>query len=131
MNKIIKYDIKQDVKIRKYNIDKQKLKNILIIHKKQSKLSNKEIAEKLNLNISTIEHYFRKDNCFSIPSADIWEELKQILNIKTTEFDNGITNFTTKECNYDKTNRVYDENGIICTLTTDNNILILTRLNRE
>ena len=115
--KIAIKDFKEIVKVRKYEVDKQKLKTLLKEHKT---LSNKEIAEQLNQPITKVEHWFRNDNSFSIPDANVWYELKELLNIQTDEFDKSITTFIEKESDYDTTNRVYDTQYISPTLNTSN-----------
>lgn len=49
-NKIIKVIIPQQVRVRKYNVDIDNLKATLKKHKIQSKLSNKDVANKLNIS---------------------------------------------------------------------------------
>ena len=46
-NKLIKIIIPQQVKVRKYEVDTKELVLLLRKHKLESKLTNKEIAEKL------------------------------------------------------------------------------------
>ena len=65
-----------------------------------------------------VEHWFRNDKSFSIPSEDIWFELKGLLNITTNDFDNSITEFEIKDGNFDMSKRVYKINGKSPTLTT-------------
>lgn len=96
-NKVIKLCIPQEVKVRKFDIDKNKLSSLLRGEKKKSKLSNKDISVKLNKPLTLVEHWFRTDNCFSIPDEDSWFKLKDLLNIKTNEFDKAITSFIYKE----------------------------------
>lgn len=115
--KIAIKDFKEMVKVRKYEVDKEKLRKLLVEHKS---ISNKEIANRLNQPITKVEHWFRKDNSFSIPDANIWHELKELLNIQTDEFDKSITTFVEKESSYDTTNRVYDTEHISPTLNTSN-----------
>jgi DNA (cytosine-5)-methyltransferase 1 len=108
-------DIKQKVKVRKYDVDINNLKKFLKQHKKYS---NKEISKKLNVPITTVEHWFRNDKSFSIPDANIWYQLKEILSIKTNEFDESITTFIEKDNIYEKSNRCYFDNGVAPTLTS-------------
>lgn len=115
--KIAIKNFKEIVKVRKYEVDKQKLKILLKEHKT---MSNKEIAKHLNQPITKVEHWFRNDNSFSVPDADVWKDLKKLLNIKTDEFDKSITTFVEKESGYDTTNRVYDTEHISPTLNTSN-----------
>jgi DNA (cytosine-5)-methyltransferase 1 len=116
-NLVITHNIKQIVKVRKYNVDLKSLQHEL---KKHKSLSIKEISEKLKVKKTTVEHWFRTDKCFSIPDENIWFELKKLLKIKTNKFDNSITEFEEKLNNYEKSNRVYDVEGIAPTLTTVN-----------
>ena len=117
INRIIKVDIPQIVKKRKYEVDIEKLKNTLKERKIKSKLSNKEISQILNKPLTLVEHWFRSDSSFSIPSEDIWFELKKVLSIETNEFDESITTFEEKEGVYEKSNRCYFSEGIAPTLT--------------
>lgn len=116
-SRIVEYKISQYVNVRKYPVDIEKLKYILKTHKAESKLSIKDISNALNVNKTTVEHWFRRDNCFSIPDKDIWLNLKQLLNIQTDEFDKPIMEFETKLNTYDMSNRVYGIYGISPTLT--------------
>ena len=111
---INKIDIKQKVKVRKYNIDVDNLKKTLKEHKKYS---NKELSSKLNIPLTTVEHWFRNDKSFAIPDANIWYQLKELLNIQTNEFDESITTFIEKDNIYEKSNRCYFDNGLAPTLT--------------
>ena len=47
----------------------------------------------------------------------MWDKLKEILNIKTNEFDAGIKTFIEKENVFESSNRLYYEIGIAPTLT--------------
>jgi DNA (cytosine-5)-methyltransferase 1 len=114
-NKIDMVEKTQKVKVRKYKVDIEKLKNTLRKHKN---ISNKTIAESLNKPLTLVEHWFRKDNCFSIPDADIWFSLKTLLNIETNEFDEAITTFEEKDNMYEKSNRFYYDTGLAPTITS-------------
>ena len=46
------------------------------------KKTNKQIAEETDLPITKVEHWFRTDSSFAIPSDDIWFKLKEVLDIK-------------------------------------------------
>ena len=116
-DKIIKSEIQQIVTKRKYDVDIEGLKNTLRECKKKTKLTNKEIANRLNVELTTVEHWFRTDKCFSIPDAYIWYSLKELLQIDTDTFDKSITTFTQQEGVYEKANRVYNTEGIAPTLT--------------
>lgn len=122
-NKIITHNVKQIVKVRKYKVDISLLRAILINCKKIYKITNKEIAEKLNIPITQVEHYFRCDKSFAIPSPEIWKKLKIILNIDMSddkeliELEKSIMTFEEKDGIYEKSDRIYDEEGISPTLT--------------
>lgn len=116
-NNIHKIEIPQLVKVRKYEVDIEKLKTTLKQHKKYT---NKEISLKLDVPLTTVEHWFRGDNCFSIPEPNIWLRLKDLLQIETDYFDKSITEFEEKEGVYEKANRFYLDTGIAPTLTSSN-----------
>ena len=115
---IQKIDIPQMVKVRKYIVDTDSLCECLRDHKSASNFSNKEIAEQLNVPQTKVEHWFRQDDCFAIPDADIWFDLKAILGITTDEFDESIMTFEEKEGVFEKSERHYLSNGIAPTLTS-------------
>lgn len=113
--KIAVKGFKEIVNVRKYEVDVERLKVTLRHHKN---LSNKQIAEKLNVAVTKVEHWFRKDKSFAIPDKDIWCQLKDLLNIETDEFDLSITTFIEKESEFDTTNRIYDVGYLSPTLNT-------------
>ena len=121
---VIVHNIPQIVSVRKHKVDIIKLQGVLKEHKT---ISNQKIAEKLNIKKTTVDHWFRTDDGFSIPEANIWQDLKSLLEIKTDKFDKSITEFETREGVYEKANRVYDTKGIAPTMTStsaDERILI-------
>ena len=118
-NKLIKVIIPQQVKVRKYEVNTEELVLLLREYKLKSKLTNKEIAEKLKQPLTLVEHWFRQDKCFSIPDASVWYKLKELLDIESDEFDKAITEFEIRDGIYDKSNRVYDVNGLSPTLTCE------------
>lgn len=127
-NSIHRVDIAQTVKVRKQPVDVEKLKSTLREHKNYS---NKEISLILDLPLTTVEHWFRTDNSFSIPDPNVWYKLKYLLKIKTDEFDKSIMEFEEKEGTYDKSNRCYLDSGIAPTLTNasaDEKIIVKGRL---
>lgn len=115
---IIKYDIPQMVYVRKYDINEKELSLFLRKYKTISKKSNKAIAKELNIPVTQVEHWFRKDNSFSIPDKELWIPLKQCLNIESTEWDEKLLTYEMRESMYEKNNRCYDSNGIAPTLTS-------------
>lgn len=130
-NNVIQENITQKVKVRKYNVDTVKLSELLKESKKNSNLNNKEIAIKLNIPITQVEHYFRTDDSFAIPDPEIWLSLKEILNIDTDEFDKSIMTFEEKDSNYDMSNRAYHIDGIAPTLDTNSNKKIIEYKGKE
>ena len=128
-NSIITHNIPEIVSVRKHEVDITGLQKCLREHKKPVK----KISEHLKVPKSMVEHWFRTDDFFSIPDANIWFKLKEYLGIQTDEFDISITEFETKEGVFDKSNRVYDEVGISPTLTStgaDERILTKNRIRK-
>jgi DNA (cytosine-5)-methyltransferase 1 len=115
---IQRIDIPQTVKVRKYPVDCKLLCECLRDHKFSSTFNNKEIAEALDVPVTKVEHWFRQDDCFAIPEADIWMKLKALLNIETDEFDESIMTFEEKEGVFEKSERHYFADGIAPTLTS-------------
>jgi site-specific DNA-cytosine methylase len=121
---LIIHNIPEIVSVRKHEVDILALQKTLKEHKKTT---NQQIADALNVPKTMVEHWFRTDACFSIPDKDLWIKLKEILGITTDEFDESIMTFEERESVFEKTNRVYDENGIAPTLTStsaDERILV-------
>lgn len=118
VNEIVTYDIPQKVRKRVYDIDKNKLGDFLRLAKMEIKKTNFAIAKELNMPITQVEHYFRKDSSFSIPDDSIWPALKKVLKITSDEWDKAIMTFKEVESVYEKSNRVYDSNGIAPTITS-------------
>ena len=114
-DKILMSKIQTTVKVRKHEVDNSKLVELLRHHKH---LTNKQIADSLNVPVTKVEHWFRNDKSFAIPDAEKWLELKQLLNIETNEFDKAITEFEIRGGTYDMSNRVYHIAGKSPTLTT-------------
>lgn len=92
---------------------------LLRTSKKQAEVSNKDIATLLDLPLTHISHWFRTDKHFSIPGADVWFDLKDILKITDDSFDAAITEFEMVDGKYDMGNRVYSDKGISPTLNCD------------
>ena len=115
---IQRVDIPQTVKVRKYPVDTKLLCECLRDYKFASNFSNKEIAEILNVPLTKVEHWFRQDDCFSIPEPELWLKLKSLLGIETDEFDKSIMTFEEKEGVFEKSERHYFAEGIAPTLTS-------------
>ena len=118
MPTIQRIDIPQTVKVRKYEIDCERLCKLLRAHKKLVGKSNKVLAEALNVPITKVDHWFRTDSCFAVPEAGLWEQLKAELAITTSDFDIAITTFEERPGVYEKSERCYFANGIAPTLTS-------------
>lgn len=87
-------------KERKYNLDKEKILNLLRTHKEQSGLSINQLARLLNVSRDSIVAWFPtsvKKFYPSIRFSEKWYEIKEILNIETDEFDKAITTFKEPE----------------------------------
>lgn len=125
-NKIFMECIPQPVKVRKYDVDIDGLKQLLKKHKKQSKLSCNKISELLNKPKTLVQHWFRYDKYFAIPDEDIWFILKELLNINDDSFDKSITEFEYRNGVYEKSERCYYDFGIAPTITCDGEIKVIT-----
>ena len=110
-------DVEVEVAIRKYQVDEERLKQVLKDHK--GIRTNQEIADALGRPRTEVEHWFRQDKYFGIPNADIWYPLKELLNIQTDEFDASITEYEYKGGHYDMANRIH-YGDIAPTLTAEN-----------
>ena len=121
----------EEVKVRKHEVDLEKLQQLLRKAKANVKKTNKQIAEETDLPITKVEHWFRTDSSFAIPSDDIWFKLKEVLDIKDDSFDAQIMEFIYRDGVYESTQRVYSEEGKSPTITASNNEqLIETRPKR-
>lgn len=75
---------------RVYDIDKTKLRLLLREHKGNYSLN--DIARSLNVSKFCVDHWFASNDAkFTMPYADKWEDLKKLLNIESTEFDQAVT----------------------------------------
>ena len=120
---VITHNVPNFVKVRKHKVD---IENLQYLLKNSKNKSCSEISEILNLPKTKVEHWFRSDKSFSIPDADIWFKLKEILNINTNEFDSQIIEFEEKLNVFESADRVYDEKGISPTLNTVDSPKILS-----
>ena len=111
----------EEVKVRKHEVDLEKLQQLLREAKANVKKTNKQIAEETDLPITKVEHWFRTDSSFAIPSDDIWFKLKEVLDIKDDSFDAQIMEFIYRDGVYESTQRVYSEEGKSPTITASNN----------
>ena len=113
-NQVAVVNVEMEVSVRKYEVDIPKLIECLQDHRKNKSVT--ELAEILNKPKTLVEHWFRKDKYFAIPDADIWMQLKELLQIDSDEFDKSIMTFETKPSSYDTTNRIH-MGGVSPTLT--------------
>ena len=93
--------------------------------KDNKKLTIREIAEKLNLPKTQVDHYFRTDKSRAIPSPKIWKKMKIIMNLDS-RYDKQEMEFYEKEMEYEMTRRVHSEKGISPTLKGAKDLLVFT-----
>jgi site-specific DNA-cytosine methylase len=110
----------EQVKVRKHEVHLESLKWLLRTMKINSGKTNKQIAEETNMPVTKVEHWFRNDNSFAIPSDDIWFKLKEVLGLNTDIFDAQIMEFEYRDGVYESKQRVYSEEGKSPTLTASN-----------
>jgi DNA-cytosine methyltransferase len=110
----------EEVKVRKHEVDILLLQQALRAYKKNSKKTNKQIADETNMPITKVEHWFRTDSSFAIPSDNIWFKLKEVLGFTSSVFDKQIMEFEYRDGVYESTQRVYSDQGKSPTLTASN-----------
>ena len=120
-NKPIKVGMNvEKVKVRKHKVDILLLQQALRAYKQNSKKTNKQIADETNMPITKVEHWFRTDNSFAIPSDDIWFKLKEVIGFTSSVFDKQIMEFEYRDGVFESTQRVYSDQGKSPTLTASN-----------
>ena len=112
----VKFD--RQVTKRKHETDYNALCDWLRSYKDSSSQTNKSIAEKLGKSLSEVEHWFRRDEYFSPPSADVWFEFKELLGIDDDKYDAFITEYEVCDGVFEMDKRAYDENGLAPTIQT-------------
>lgn len=110
----------EKVKVRKHEVDIPNLQHLLRVFKTYSGKTNKTIAKETDMPLTKVEHWFRTDSSFAIPSDDIWYKLKEVLGITTDAFDKQIMEFEIKDGVYETKQRVYSDEGKSPTLTYGN-----------
>ena len=121
VNKPIKVGMNvEQVKVRKHEVHIESFKWLLRTMKANSGKTNKQIAEETNMPVTKVEHWFRNDSSFAIPSDDIWLKLKEVLGLNTDIFDAQIMEFEYRDGVYESKQRVYSEEGKSPTLTASN-----------
>lgn len=86
----------QTVRKRKYTLDKAELQRFIVQHKKALKLTNAEIAERLGIKKHYANEWFGRKADKFYPSdlfVEKWEDMKALLQIEDTRFDNPVTVF--------------------------------------
>ena len=110
----------EEVKVRKHEVDILLLQQALRAYKQNSKKTNKQIADETNMPITKVEHWFRTDSSFAIPSDDIWFKLKEVLGFTSSVFDKQIMEFEYRDGVFESTQRVYSDQGKSPKLTASN-----------
>tara|TARA_B100000963_G_C22633157_1_gene676071 strand:- start:1108 stop:2613 length:1506 start_codon:yes stop_codon:yes gene_type:complete len=110
----------EKVKVRKHKVDIPNLQHLLRVFKTYSGKTNKTIAIETDMPLTKVEHWFRTDSSFAIPSDDVWYKLKEVLGITTDAFDKQIMEFEIKDGVYETKQRVYSDEGKSPTLTHGN-----------
>jgi DNA (cytosine-5)-methyltransferase 1 len=85
-----------------------------------------KLSESLNLPKTQVEHYFRTDKSRAIPTPEIWNKLKSILNFNDT-YDKEVLSIYEKEIEFEQTRRVYNDSGTSPTLNTIQEPIIYDR----
>lgn len=116
--------INRKIKARVHQVDVKGLQHEINKKKRSSPYTIKQIAEELGVPSTQVEHYFRTDKSFAIPTPEIWYKLKDLLGITTTEFDKSLTEFEIKEGVYDQSKRTYKDTGISPTITASGEVLV-------
>lgn len=86
----------QATRKRKYALDKADLQQFMNQHKKALKLSNAEIARRLNIKKHYANEWFSNNPKKFYPAelfVEKWEDIKELLQIKDSRFDKAITVF--------------------------------------
>lgn len=86
----------QATRKRKYALDKAELQQFMNQHKKALKLSNAEIARRLNIKKHYANEWFSNNPKKFYPAElfiEKWEDIKELLQIKDNRFDKAITVF--------------------------------------
>ena len=113
--KILMSKVDFKVKVRKNYIDKIEFVNFLRSYKNKN---IQEISDYCQAPKIMVEHWFRTDGSFSIPSELYWFKLKECLSIDDNKYDKAITEFEEKNNSFDMAKRVYHIDGKHPTLTT-------------
>ena len=100
--------VPQQVRVRKHEVDIPNLQQLLKVYKNNSAKTNKQIAEECDVAMTKVEHWFRSDSSFAIPSDDVWHKLKEVIGIEITTFDESIMEFEIRDGKFEMADRVYN-----------------------
>lgn len=121
-------DIPQTVKVRVYEVDIKKLQDSLRGQKRKLSLTNNDIADKLDIPLTQVGHYFRTDKYFTIPEPNVWPQLSKLLEIEDSDLDKQIMTFEEKEGVFEKSERHYLDNGLAPTVLSGSNDKIIVAM---
>ena len=120
--KPVKFD--RQVCKRIHDVDTDELCEFLRVHKKAANATLVGISEKLGVKKTEVEHWFRTDKYFAPPPPQVWDALKQLLNITDDKYDAYITEFEWVDGVFEMDKRAYRTDGISPTLNTKGDSLI-------
>ena len=123
-SQLIRHKIPRKVMKRKHEWDIQELQGLLRDSKEKTGITIRSISGELDVPQTQVEHWFRVDDYFSIPPSNVWFDLKKLLEINTTAFDDFVTEFEVVDGVYDMSKRAYDDKGMSPTLNTCEDTLI-------
>lgn len=91
---------------RKYEVNQIELCEYLRKYRAMAKMSNKQIADALNIRQTKVDHWFRNDNnSGSIPDKEDYLALKKLLNLDET-YDKVLTEYEMKEIKFEQSLRI-------------------------
>lgn len=91
---------------RKYDVNQIELCEYLKKYRKKSGLSNKKIAQALNMPQTKVDHWFRSDNnSGSIPNKEDYLALKKLLDLDDTYYKE-LTEYEIKEIKFEQSLRI-------------------------
>ena len=114
--KPVKFD--RQVCKRVNDVDTTELCEFLRKHKQAANATLTSISTDLGVKKSEVEHWFRKDKYFAPPPPQVWNQLKQLLDIRDDKYDAYITEFEWVDGVYDMDKRAYGSDGLSPTLNT-------------
>jgi len=125
-NQAIELQRLEDVKLTATKRVNETPKEINEFLRKHKNISIQEIADKLNIPKTQAEHYFRTDNSRAIPSVEIWNKLKELLNFDS-RYDKQVCEIEQSEYTFESASRLYSDKGLGATLQTTENTLYKTK----